>query len=162
MRVPFFVQGNGMHMHASCHTSRFGEKRMNQRLYTLLCVLLLFASSVQAQEARNEQVHFPRGTDSTAIQQSITGYQSVNYRLHAQTGQSMTVELTSDNSANYFNIYTPGKGPGDEAMFIGTLKGRHYAGTLPAAGEYTIQVFLMRSAARRHEKARYTLNIEIR
>jgi hypothetical protein len=73
----------------------------------------------------------------------------------------MVVALKTDNGGNYFNIFTPGKSPGDEAMFIGSTQGRRYEGTLPADGEYTVQVFLMWNSARRNEMANYTLEIGI-
>ncbi len=91
----------------------------------------------------------------------ITGYQTINYRLRASKDQSMLVVLASNNGSNYFNIYQPGKGPGDEAMFIGSMRGNRFDGILPADGEYIIQIFLMRNAARRNENANYTLNIQI-
>jgi len=40
-----------------------------------------------------------------------------------------------------FNIYGPGKGLGDQAIFIGE-PGIPYTGTLPADGTYTIAVYL--------------------
>ena len=46
-------------------------------------------------------------------------------------------------------------------MFIGTSQGNRYEGILPTDGEYTVQVFLMRNAAHRNEKANYTLEIGI-
>lgn len=46
-------------------------------------------------------------------------------------------------------------------MFIGSQQGNHFEGTLPADGEYTVQVYLMRNAARQNEKANYTLEIGI-
>jgi len=73
----------------------------------------------------------------------------------------MVVVLKTDNGSNYFNIFAPGKKPGDEAMFIGSTLGDRYDGTLPADGKYTVQVYLMRNAARRNEKVNYTLEIGI-
>lgn len=73
----------------------------------------------------------------------------------------MVVVLKTDNGSNYLNIFVPGKRPGDEAMFIGSQQGNHFEGTLPADGEYTVQVYLMRNAARQNEKANYTLEIGI-
>ncbi len=135
---------------------------MNRILFPLAWTLIFFASAVQAQDVQNKQVHFEHGADSAVIQGSITGYQSVNYLVSGKAGRSMAVAFTTDNNANYFNVYVPGKGPGDQAVFIGTQQGNRYERRLPADGEYTISVFLMRNAARRNERARFTLNIEIR
>ncbi|WP_294346443.1 hypothetical protein [Prosthecochloris sp.] len=108
-----------------------------------------------------EEVIFAPGTTGTTIKSAITGRQSKNYALKATAGQTMNVVLSSGNTANYFNIFAPGKGPGDEAMFIGSINGNRYTGTLPATGHYIIQVYMMRSAARRNETANYTLKLDI-
>ncbi len=123
--------------------------------------LLSFATFAVAGDDRDEKVRFAPGTSGTTIKATIIGRESVNYKLRAKAGQSLFVILNTSNGANYFNIYVPGKGPGDAAMFIGATLGTRYEGTLPADGVYTVQVFLMRSAARRNEKASYTLEIEI-
>ena len=134
---------------------------MKSTLFAMVVGLVLLSMPAFAQDARDERVNFTRGTSGATIKETITGYQTVNYKLDAKAGQSMVVVLNTDNAGNYFNIFAPGKAPGDEAMFIGSTQGVRYAGTLPADGEYTVQVFLMRSAARRNEKANYTLEIEI-
>ncbi|RLA38865.1 MAG: hypothetical protein DRR42_28060 [Gammaproteobacteria bacterium] len=106
--------------------------------------------------------HIIYGCQTDAIKKTITGRQEVNYKLGAKAGQSMVVILNTDNASNYFNIYAPGKGPGDEALFVAAMNGSRYEGVLQADGEYTVQVFLMRNAARRNEKANYTLEVEIK
>ena len=123
--------------------------------------LVSLATVAVAEDARDEQVRFAHGTSGTTIKATITGWESVNYKLRAKAGQSMFVDLNTGNGGNYFNIFPPGKGPGDAAMFIGTTQGNRYQGTLPTDGEYTVQVFLMRNGARRNEKAEYTLKIGI-
>jgi len=131
------------------------------KMILLLVVFVLMPVSSYADDARNETVKFAPGASSATIEDSITGYNTVNYMLGAKAGQTMTVELKTDNSATYFNIFVPGKGPGDAAMFIGSLNGSRYEGKLPADGTYTVQVYMMRSAARRNETANYTLDIGI-
>ena len=116
---------------------------------------------VYAEDVRDEKVQFAPGSKVVTIKDTISGYQSINYRLSARAGQSMTITLNSSNTANYFNIFAPGKAPGDKAMYIGSIHGSRYAGNLPLDGEYMIQVFLMRNAARRNEQANYTLDISI-
>lgn len=135
---------------------------MKTKPIIFLLLLTLFSIRVYGAEDRYEQVTFPHGTSGTSIKSSLIGYQGVNYTLNAKAGQSMTVKLKSSNLSNYFNIYAPGKGPGDDAMFIGDISGNSYSGILPSTGTYTIQVFLMRNAARRNEKADYTLDISVR
>ncbi|MCM8594638.1 hypothetical protein [Accumulibacter sp.] len=71
----------------------------------------------------------------------------------------MTVPLKSDNTANYFNVLPSGSK--DVAVFNGSTGGNDWNGTLAADGEYTIRVYLMRSAARRTETANYALTVGI-
>ncbi len=134
---------------------------MKQTVFAMVFVLVTLSMPAFARDARDESVRFAPGTSSATIKEIITGYQSVNYELVAKAGQHMVVVLKTDNGSNYFNIFVPGKGPGDEAMFIGSTLGDRYDGTLPADGEYTVQVYLMRNAARRNEKANYNLEIGI-
>ncbi len=134
---------------------------MKQTLFAMAFALATLSIPAFAQDARDEPVQFAPGTNGATIKETITGNQTVNYKLLARAGQHMVVVLKTDNLSNYFNIFAPGRSPGDGAMFIGSLKGSRYEGKLPADGEYTVQVFLMRNAARRNEKANYTLEIEI-
>ena len=121
-----------------------------------------FTVPVLAQEARTEIVSFMAGETGATVTGRVTGDESVNYVIRAEEGQSMEVILTPDNASTYFNVFAPGKTPGqDEAMFIGSVSGTEYSGILPADGDYVIQVFLMRNAARRNEVVNYTLDIGV-
>jgi hypothetical protein len=71
----------------------------------------------------------------------------------------MVVTLTTESTATYFNILAPGET--EVAFFIGQTAGSSYAGRLPDSGDYTLRVYQMRSAARRGEVARYSLDVEI-
>jgi hypothetical protein len=134
---------------------------MKQTVFPIVFMLVTLSMPAFARDVRDESVRIAPGTISKTINETITGYQSVNYKLCAKAGQHMVVVLKTDNGGNYFNIFVPGKGPGDEAKFIGSQQGGRYEGTLPTDGEYTVDVYLMRNAARRNEKANYTLEIGI-
>ena len=123
-------------------------------------VVFLVAASAPA-FAKDVRVTFPKGGTGTTVKGSIAGDATVNYRVGAAQGQTLRVTMTTDNGAAYFNVFEPGKGPGDAALFIGSTAGNSFDGTLPAKGDYTVQVYLMRSAARRHEKANYALEISV-
>ncbi len=99
---------------------------MKQALFAITFALATFSIVTFAQDARDESVRFAPGTSSAMIKETITGYQSVNYKLGAKAGQHLVVVLKTDNGSNYFNIFVPEKGPGDEAMFIGSQQGGHY------------------------------------
>lgn len=124
-------------------------------------ILALLCTVAWADESRTETLRFAKGATGTSVTGNITGYNSVNYKVTAKAGQQMEVKLSTGHTATYFNVYAPGSGPGDAAIFIGSTSGNHFTATLPANGTYTIQVFMMRSAARRNESADYKLRVDI-
>ena len=121
--------------------------------FTLLAATYAFAN----EGIRTERVHFKHGASSAIIEDSITGYETVDYVLRAGKGQYANVSMATDNTGNYFNILAPGE---DEvAMFNGSIQENQYEGALPETGDYKIRVYLMRSAARRNEVANYRLEM---
>jgi len=90
---------------------------------------------------------------------SLKGEQTIDYKLRAKAGQIMNVALKTSNASNYFNVLPPGSN--DVAIFVGSTSGNEWTGPLPADGEYSIRVYLMRSAARRNETANYALTVGI-
>ncbi|WP_158540165.1 SH3 domain-containing protein [Rhodosalinus halophilus] len=132
-------------------------------------LVAVLATPPAARESRTERVAFPAGTTGTTIEGSITGYEAVDYLVGAEAGQRMMVTLETGHTATYFNVYEPGKGPGEEALAVSQFGGVHpmvpdinrFDATLPTSGDYTISVYMMRSAARRDETAEYRLRIEI-
>jgi hypothetical protein len=113
-----------------------------------------------AQDAiREVRVQFPRGASSTTIKGTITGRETIDYKLGAAAGQRMTVTLTTDNTGNSFNLIEPGAG--DVAYFVGSTSGNRYEGEIAQSGDQTIRVYLYRSAARRGETAHYRLKVAI-
>jgi hypothetical protein len=104
-------------------------------------------------------VRFAKGESSATTKGSIKGDRTIDYKLRAKAGQTMSVSLKTTNGANYFNVLPPGSS--DVAVFAGSTGGNEWKGKLEADGEYTIRVYLMRSAARRNETANYTLSVGI-
>ena len=120
--------------------------------------LLVGVSSALAGEIRTVNVQFKAHETGTTVKGSIKGRETIDYRLRAKAGQQMTVSLSTSNLSNYFNVLPPGS---ETALFVGSTSGTDWTGTLPTDGDYSVRVYLMRSAARRNEKARYTLSIDI-
>jgi hypothetical protein len=115
-----------------------------------------------ADAVKTERVQFERGTSGANIKGKIKGRDTMHYLVGAKAGQIMDVRLKANNASTYFNIFAPGKAPGqDEAMFIGDTGGDRFSGPLPANGDYLIQVYLFRNAARRGETSAFDLKIEI-
>ena len=123
----------------------------------LIAVLLTVPMTAQ-DKVTTHQVHFDKGTTGTTVKGHVKGYDTINYKLGAKKGQYMRVSIESKH-AN-FNIYAPGKGMGDQALFVGE-PGIPYTGNLPANGTYTISVYLMRNEARRGTNASYALHMGI-
>jgi hypothetical protein len=127
-------------------------------LLALTCIGLLATSALAENDIRREPVHFEKGKDSAVLKGRLKGYETVDYQLNARAGQTLEVTLNSSNAANYFNVLQPGE---ESALFIGSTAGDHYSGVLPKNGDYSIRIYLMRSAARRKEVANYTLTIRV-
>lgn len=135
----------------------------------LLSVALLAPAPVALaqDDMRTETVQFAAGTTGTTIRGRITGREFVVYTIGAEAGQRMEIRLSSDNSATYFNVYEPGRGPGDQALAVSEQTGpmvpdlNMFDGTLMSSGIYSVSVYLYRNAARRGETAGFSLDIAI-
>lgn len=121
-------------------------------------LLVICAMPVAAQTVKVQRIGFAAGTFSATVKGSITGAEIVDYKLGARAGQTMRATLKTSNASNYFNVLPPGS---EAALFIGATSGNQWTGTLPANGDYTVRVYLMRSAARRNERGNYTLSVGI-
>jgi hypothetical protein len=128
------------------------------RAAVFICALAAGVAGAR-DDIRVERVTFEPGTDSAVIKGTITGYAVVDYMLGARQGQTMTVDMSTDNSASYFNILAPGED--QVALFNGSINGNQYETILPASGDYTVRVYMMRSAARRDEVANFSLSFAI-
>lgn len=132
----------------------------------LLAGLLALTMSVPAtaqqgdlpDATRTVPVRFARGADSATMQGRIRGYDTVDYVLGAREGQRLTVALRTSNSSAYFTVLPPGDPTAPEGGSTVT----DYSGVLTASGDWRVRVFLMRNAARRGERAAYTLTTAIR
>jgi hypothetical protein len=119
----------------------------------------VFSWAVAATPIETRPISFAKGASSATVKGTIQGDQTVDYKLRARAGQTMNVKLVTGNGANYFNVLPPGSN--DVAIFVGSTGGYEWSGALPSDGEYTVRVYLMRSAARRSESAPYTLTVGV-
>jgi hypothetical protein len=116
----------------------------------------LSAGAALAQSER--QVAFRAGATSTELRGTIRGGSDVTYRLRTVRGQIMQVLFTPSNRSCYFNVFEPG---GAEAAHIGSSAGNEFARNPTLAGDYRVNVYLMRNAARRNETCRYRISFEV-
>ena len=127
----------------------------------LLASAITFASLISTSWAaiQTKPVQFENGKSSAAVTGTLKGDQTIDFSLQAKAGQAMSVTFKPTNPRAYFNILPPGS-TGD-AIFIGSTSGNEWTGTLPTDGEYKVRTYLMRSAARRNETAKFTLTVGI-
>lgn len=117
---------------------------------------LPLAPAAEAQTAKPERVQFAKGKSSKVIKGTLKGDQSRSFLVNVRAGQTMTVKLVSKNSSANFNVTAPGA---MEAMFIGSVSGNDFSEVIPSSGDYKIDLFLMRNAARRGEATSFTITI---
>lgn len=116
--------------------------------------------TVQAQSGvAPVRVQFAKGTSSKTIKGTIKGDQSKAYVLRLGRGQTLSVKMTATNGSNYFNVWAPGL---DAAMYNSSTDGNVFSGVVPETGDYKIDVYLMRNAARRNETSNFTIVVGAR
>ncbi len=128
------------------------------RLFLVLAVLGSIGANESLAQDRTERVAFAPGATGTILSGTIRGDRGVKYVLGAAPGQKMSVSMTADNASAYFNIRRSGS---DTTTYNGSVSGNSTTVTLPAGGDWVVQVYLMRNAARRGEVANYRLSISI-
>lgn len=125
-------------------------------VFAMAALAAPMATSAQAPGVKAERVQFARGTSSKTIKGTIKGNQSRLFTVNLRAGQKISVKLVTSNASANFNVTAPGA---QQAMFIGSTSGTTFQDVIPSSGEYTIDLFLMRNAARRNETANFTLTI---
>jgi hypothetical protein len=124
----------------------------------LSIALSLGSASLAADGIQSKTIQFAKGASSATVKGSIQGRQTIDYKLRARAGQTMTVNLKSGNPGLAFNVLPPGS---KDVAIEGAIGLQDWSGALPADGEYTVRTYLDRAGARRGEKASYTLTVAI-
>jgi len=120
---------------------------------TTLCAVAFASDGIETR-----QIQFAKGASSATVKGSIHGRQTVDYKLRARAGQSMSVTLESSHSGLAFNVLPPSS---KDVAIPDSIAQQRWTGTLPADGEYTVRAYLDRAAARRGEKASYAITVGI-
>lgn len=124
-----------------------------------MCLAAALVVPVAADEAK--RIQFKPGESQAIVSGKITGRDSNLYKLNARDGQWLQVRILPGGKGADFNIFIPGRGPGEEALFNSLSGGREYTGQLYKSGDHSIDVFLNRAAARRGETADYKMLVRI-
>lgn len=126
---------------------------------TLLAAFTCLAAPAALAARPPVELQFARGQSGTVVRGVVRGQEFIDYNLRARAGQEIAIRLDSRSSAVYFNLQKRGN---SQAMFVGSMSGNRFEGVLPDSGSYTIRVYLIRAAARRNERAEYSLDVSIR
>lgn len=103
-------------------------------------------------------VELPHSQSKHTLKGRIRGDGYVDYRVSVAAGQTLSVNLAGSHPQNYFNVLAPDS---VSAMFIGSSGGNRFERIAPADGDYVVQVYLMRAAARRNTASNYSLKIGV-
>lgn len=122
-----------------------------------LVTILAFGAPAFAQKAPTP-VQFKPGATSTMLKGAVKGYDTASFSLEAKSRQVMQMLFKPSNRFCYFTVGEKGK---DGFAHDGTMDGNEFGRNLTADASYRIEVFLMRNAARRNERCKYDLSIEI-
>lgn len=124
----------------------------------LIAAALLFSVGPVLAEAATRRVTFAPGATSTTLKGAVRGYGAARYAISGRRGQTMHMLFSPSNRFCYYTVKKIGE---DGLAHDGTMDGNEYGANLTADGDYQIDVFMMRNAARRKESCRYALSIEI-
>jgi hypothetical protein len=131
-------------------------------LRAVLLIGIMFSPALAGDGTVRDRIAFKAGSSSATLKNTIKGDAAHEYLVGAKAGQVMTVKLATKNTSTYFNVWAPGKVPGkDEALFAGAITGDVFSDKLAETGDYMVQVYLYRNAARRNESAAFTISVEI-
>lgn len=132
-------------------------------LAAALALVLLAAAPGPAAAQRAADVVFQPGNYGTMLSGTIVGDEYFDYRLRANAGQEMFVELvveaTNGNGSAFFNILPPGSD--GVAIYDGSMDGRSTTVRLPESGVYVIRVYLMGNDRDAGKTVGYRLEVSI-
>jgi hypothetical protein len=133
------------------------------RFHSAIAALLIAtsATSALADATHTKRLEFSKGKTHAMVVGHVAGSDTVIYKLNARAGQMLKVSMEADKGSADFNIYIPGRGPGDAALFTSATGGRTYTGQLYKNGDHIIAVFLNRNAARKGVQASYKLHVSV-
>lgn len=127
------------------------------KVLTGLFIASLCCTGVAGAADRTIPVKFKVGSSFRTVRGVFKGYDTVTYILGASAGQTLQVMFSPDNDSCYFNVNAPS---GGEA--INDESDSEFTQQLEEDGNYRVQLYMMRSAARRGESCRYSVTFAIR
>jgi hypothetical protein len=131
---------------------------MGHGIWTAIAASVFLTAGAALAQPPERKVAFKPGATSAELRGAIRGNDDITYRLQTAPGQVMQVLFTPSNRSCYMNVFEPGR---QEAAHVGSSAGNEFARNPTLAGDYRVQVYLMRNAARRNEACRYRISFEV-
>jgi hypothetical protein len=129
---------------------------------TLFTAALCTAASVVTAQTVSD-VQFAPGNFGAMVSGTIVGDDYIDYRLGAQAGQEMFVDLTVTDSNGsgivYFNILAPGSD--GMAIYNSSMDGNTTTVDLPSDGTYAIHVCQMGNDRHTGKTSGFTIDLSI-
>lgn len=128
-----------------------------------LAALSLSLALVPANAQTTSDVKFEAGNFGTMVNGTLIGDEYIDYRLSANAGQEMFVDLVVEDSNGsgsvYFNILPPGSN--DVAIYNSSINGNTTTVTLPKKGAYKIRVYHMGDDADSGKTSGFRIDLSI-
>lgn len=129
---------------------------MKTSLKKIILLILVILPMITFSQVTTKKVVFPKGKFGTTIKGVCKGEQTLEYVLSLGPNQTLAVEMKTNVNACYFNLIAPN----GDFIFAGEREElKKFNAKVTAAGDYKIQVYNMRSVARRGTPSSYTLLI---
>ena len=123
-----------------------------------IVLALIMSPGTQAQQLVQQQINLPAVGHYAVVAGVIAGSEINDYQVSGEQGQVLSVDLYARPGSAYFNILPEDS---ETALFIGSTAGEVADVSLPVTGDYRIRVYQMRSAARRGERAEFSLGVSL-
>lgn len=119
-------------------------------------VLATFISSLLFSQVVTKKILFPKGKTGTVVKGVVKGEQTIEHTIVLNTNQNLSVQMKTNVNACYFNVIAPN----GEFLFAGEQQdGKLFKAKVSTPGTYKIQVYNMRSIARRGTPSSYSLTV---
>jgi hypothetical protein len=134
------------------------ENPMRRFLVAALALIVPVLPAAAQKDMRQERIEFSEGQKtSKVIRGAIRSDEIVNYVIDIPADRKLAISMQTSGPSSYFDILAPG----DAAMHLGSKSGNSFVGSTLLSGDYVIRVYQTNNPARRNERARYALNIQI-
>lgn len=126
--------------------------------FAALCLSAALATSARSEETSNVALAPDRLNPGVLETGEIRGHDSIAYTLEAAAGQVLSVDLNAADGAVNFTILRTGAA---DAVFTSDTDGPVADLPLSDGGPYTVEVYLLRSAARRDVSVAFDIAIAL-